>query len=562
MMADESDISGSEPVPDNVNGWHLLSEPIYNRDTAYTPEDRERLHLRGLLPHAQFNIEQQVALELEHLRAKTTNLEKYIGLMALAERNQTRFYRLVVENIAELLPILYTPTVGQACQQYSHIFRRPRGIWITPEDVGSVPMLLRNAPMRDVRLIVVTDNERILGLGDLGAGGMGIPVGKLCLYSAAAGIHPSHCLPVSIDVGTNNQRLLDDPFYIGYRSNRLRGNDYDELLEAFVAGVEEVFPGALIQWEDFHRYNAISLLGRYRQRIRSFNDDIQGTAATALGGILSALRITGQSLGEQRIVYAGAGAAGTGIASLVRMAMLDQGVAPELADRAQIFLDSGGLLHASRDIKDSHKKPFAMSTQNMAGYGLDAANENGLLEVVRTVKPTVLLGTTATAGTFTEDVLREIAKHVDQPIIMPFSNPTANSECTAEQAIHWTDGRAIVASGSPFAPVEHRKKVHVIGQGNNVYIFPGVGLGCILAQSREVTDSMFLVAAQALAGCVSQDRLASGAIYPGQGQLRAVSTTIAAAVIREAQRLNLAIKAIADPIDAYVKQNMWYPTYD
>ncbi|MCH9001849.1 MAG: NAD-dependent malic enzyme [Planctomycetes bacterium] len=548
-------------MKDIPHGFDLLRDPALNKGTAFSEEERSALKLRGLLPPRVFTLQEQELRVLGNYHRKTSNLEKYIFLMSLQNRNEHLFYRTVLNNIEEMLPIIYTPTVGEACGQYAHIFREPRGLYLSARDKGRIGEVMGNWHTRDVSIIVVTDGERILGLGDLGANGMGIPIGKVALYCAVAGIHPTQCLPISLDVGTNNADLLNDPHYIGYAHRRLRGEPYERFIESFVDAVRMVFPRALLQWEDFHKDIAFRILDRYRKRLHSFNDDIQGTSAVALAGMLAYLRITGQKLCDQRIVYAGAGAAGVGIGRLVRTALEEEGGDAQSVHEAQVYLDSRGLLFEGRNIKDEHKRSFAINAKAMARYGFSSDTPADLLEIIKKVKPTVLLGTTAMPGTFSEEIVREMAAHVERPLILPFSNPSSKAECTADEAIQWTEGRAIVATGSPFPPVTYEGKTHIIGQGNNVYIFPGVGLGCILSETHEVTDSMFLVAARTAAALVSEDRLKSGAIYPDQSELRDVSRAIAGAVIREARRLNLGRMIPDDAVDEMVADSMWYPEY-
>ena len=548
----------SAPVAVGFRGRSLLKQPLLNKDIAFTDEERETFGLRGLLPARVAKIDEQVRLELERVRNRQVDLEKYIGLSALQDRNETLFYRVLVENLEELLPIVYTPTVGQACQEYSHILRRPRGVWITPDDLERIPAILRNSGREDVRLIVVTDNERILGLGDQGAGGMGIPIGKLSLYTAGAGIHPAATLPVSLDVGTDRRELLADPHYLGYRRPRLRGSHYDALVEAFVAAVEQVFPRALLQWEDFKQHNALRLLERYRRRLPCFNDDVQGTAGVAVGGILAGLRVRGERLSAQRVVFLGAGAAGTGIARLVGEQMRREGAAASEVRAAIATLDSNGLVYEGRVPLDDDKRESALGPAELRRYGFEPGGRYDLEQVIARVKPTILIGTSGVPGAFTEVAIREMAKHTRTPLIFPLSNPTSLSEATPSDLLHWTDGRAVVATGSPFDPVVREGRTHVIGQANNIFIFPGVGLGAIVAGVREVTDAMFLEAATVLAESLPEERLASGSLYPRVSALRDVSRAVAIRVVALARGTGGdSHEAIGREIDAA----MWFPEY-
>ena len=548
------------PTTIDLSGPTLLSNRLLNKDFAFTPDERLAFGLRGLLPDRVMTIEEQVQLELERLHRKDDPLERYIGLAALQDRNATLFYRVLAENLDELLPIVYTPTVGRACQEFSHILRRKRGAWITPADRDRVPEILHNAPYDDVRLIVVTDNERILGLGDLGAGGMAIPIGKLALYTGACGIHPAVTLPVSLDVGTDNPALLEDPLYIGHREPRLRGAEYDALVDAFVHGVQEVWPGCVIQWEDFKHYNALRILDRYRDVVPSFNDDVQGTAATVLAGILAGLRRLEQPLAAQRIVLVGAGAAGIGIGRLLRAAMREEGMTDVEIGQRLILVDSRGLVHGTRADLDETKRSLAVSPEAALAHGLDLTAVSTLADVVERVQPTILVGTTGVAGSFTEPVVRTMAASCARPIIFPLSNPTANTEATPADLLAWTDGRAIVATGSPFAPVDHDGVRHEIGQANNVYVFPGIGLGAIVSGARSVSDGMILAAARTLAAAVTDDRLASGALFPPIAALREVSRAVAIAVAREAVTSGMA-PAAPHALEADIDTAMWWPQY-
>lgn len=532
-------------------GIDLLSDPVLNKGSAFTEEEREAMGLRGLLPPRPFAQADQVRRNIENLRKRSSDLDRYIDLMDLMARNLTLFYRLLTDHLEELMPIVYTPTVGQACLKFGVIFRRPQGIFITAEDRGQVRKVLANWPRRNVKVIVVTDGERILGLGDLGAYGMGIPIGKLSLYTACAGIHPAVCLPITIDVGTDNGDLLNDPYYLGLNQRRLRGPLYDELMDEFMDAARQLFPGVLIQLEDFGNANAFRLLHRYRDQSPVFDDDIQGTAAVCLAGLYSALRITGQPLNDQRILFLGAGEAGIGIGELTAAAMAAQGLSIEAARRRCWFVDSRGLVVKSRTDLTAHKLPFAH----------DHAPVRDFLEAVHVLKPTAIVGVSAQAGLFTREVLEAMATYNQRPMVFALSNPTSKAECTAREAYQWTGGRAIYASGSPFEPVTLNGQTYRPGQGNNAYIFPGVGLGALVSGTSRITDDMFSAAARTLSELVSNDDLSQGLIYPPLGKIRAVSNRIAVAVARVAYTDGLATQPEPADLEAAVRAQMYEPNY-
>ncbi|MGD2112364.1 MAG: NAD-dependent malic enzyme [Gammaproteobacteria bacterium] len=540
----------TEDEPATPLGYERLKNPELNKGTAFTEAERERYKLRGLLPAGVSTPEVQESRVLANLRRKTDDIERYIFLMALQGRNERLFYRLLINHIEELMPIIYTPTVGLACQQFAHIFRHPRGFYISPRDRGQVREIMDNWPQRDVRLIVVTDGERILGLGDLGANGMGIPIGKLVLYSVCSGIHPRQCMPVMLDVGTNNETLLNDPLYLGVRRPRLSGTDYDALVDEFVAAVQDAFPGALIQFEDFLTPNAWSLLNRYRRRVLCFNDDIQGTAAVALAGLLAAGRITGTGLADLRILFLGAGSAATGIGDLMCSALRMAGLGEREARERLWFVNRSGLVVRSCNGLAAHNLPYAHDAPRIE-----------LIEALRTIRPQVLIGATGTPGTFTERVIRLMAEINERPVIFALSNPTSRAECTARQAYQWSDGRAVFASGSPFAAIEHQGRIHRPGQGNNAYVFPGVGLGAIACRARAISDEMFLEAARILAEQVSEADLATGTLYPPLARIRQVSLAIAVAVAEQAWTQGLAQTQRPANVEQMIAARMYDPAY-
>jgi malate dehydrogenase (oxaloacetate-decarboxylating)(NADP+) len=531
-------------------GIDLLRDPLLNKGTAFTREERQSLGLRGLLPPHVLTQDEQAKRIMTNLRRFSDPLDRYVALNSLHDRNETLFFRVVIDHIDEVMPIIYTPTVGLACQKYGQVFQRPRGIFISIEDRGHVADVLRNWPY-PARMIVVTDGERILGLGDLGANGMGIPVGKLALYTGCGGIAPEHCLPVTLDVGTNNAELLAHPYYVGLRQRRVTGTAYDELMEEFITAARQVFPGVVIQFEDFANHNAFRLLEHYRTRIPTFNDDIQGTAAVALAGVFSALRVTGHKLTDQQFLFLGAGEAAVGIADLIASAMEANGLTAHEARKRCWLFDSQGLVVKGRQRLASHKVPYAH----------EHAPVEDFVAAIEALKPTGIIGVAAVGGTFTREVLEKMAKLNERPIVFALSNPTSQSECTAEEAYRWTGGRALFACGSPFNPVTLNGKTFVPRQGNNSYIFPGIGLGAIVSGTGQITDEVFMAAAHRLAHLVSESDLEQGSLYPALSRTREVSAHIGTVVVETAHKRGLTEKQPAADTFAEVQSAMYAPAY-
>mgnify|MGYP001823289070 CR=1 FL=1 len=558
-MADKSLSRGAcnEAVEVRKRGYDLIRDPLLNKGTGFSHEERRTLGLEGLLPSQVNDIGHQCKRVFTMLQLEHTDFEKYIALADLQDRNEQLFYRVLCDHLEEFLPIVYTPTVGEATRRFSQIYRRGRGVFITPEHRGRMASVLQSASAdRDIQLLVVTDNESILGIGDQGTGGMAISIGKLALYVAGAGIHPRNTLPVCLDVGTNNLALLEDDLYVGWPHPRLRGQEYDSLIEEFVEAVQSVFPHPLVQWEDFRKEKALRILDRYRHSILSFNDDIQGTGAVALAGLYSALRITGGKIAEQRIVIAGAGAAGLGVARQLRSAIVAEGGDP----MSIAALDSRGLLVGEK-FSDAYKSELAWPFPRAESFGFDARDARDLASVVAGFKPTVLIGTSGQPGEFQEKLIREMAAHTERPIVFPFSNPTDHSEARPADLLRWTEGRALVATGSPFDPVEMDGRRFLIGQGNNVFIFPGLGLGSLLCKAGRVSDSMISAAAHALAHAVSADELRSGLLFPSIRRLREVSRTVADAVMRQAGAEGIGLQFEEDERRRLLDGAIWEPGY-
>ena len=541
----DPDTAGSQ-----LRGYDALKSGSANKSTAFTQDERQALGLRGLLPHSMCTQESQMTRVLQNLRRKQLDIEKYIFLSALQGRNRRLFYRTVIENIEEIMPLIYTPTVGQACKEFANIFREPKGFYVTPDDKGNIREMLDNWPSDDVRVIVISDGERILGLGDLGASGMGIPIGKLALYVACAGIDPDHCLPVMFDVGTNNDEMLNDPLYLGYPQKRLEGDAYYELMDEFVEAVKDKFPGVLVQFEDFLTPTAYKLLEIYRDKTLSFNDDIQGTAAVALSGVYASTRISGHDFKDLRIMFLGAGSAATGIGDLMVAAFKEAGLNEEEARARLWFVDSKGLIVKSRDNLKSHNLPYAHEHKPM-----------DFISAINEIKPQVLIGATGMPGTFSQAVVEAMATLNERPSIFALSNPTSRAECTAEQAYEWSDGKVIFTSGSPFDAVEFNGKTLKPGQGNNAYIFPGIGLGALACRATSISDEMFLASARTLADMVSAENLETSTLYPPLTDIREVSLNIAVALAEKAYEQNLAQLPKPDDLQEYVAELMYDPSY-
>jgi malate dehydrogenase (oxaloacetate-decarboxylating) len=550
-----------DPVETDLTGLDLIGQPLLNKGTAFTEGERDAFRLHGLLPPHVGTLEEQVSRRLEALRDLTTDFQRYAFLRDLQDLNETLFYALLVRNIEELMPLVYTPTVGEGCQRFSEIWRKPRGLFLSYSNRRHIGDILSDPRLDRVRVIVFSDGERILGLGDQGAGGMGIPIGKLALYAACGGIHPALTLPILIDVGTDNHDLLSDPLYVGWRHERVRGDDYDGFIEEVVSAIHERWPDVLLQWEDFAGTNAARMLDRYRDRLCTFNDDIQGTAAVAAGTLLAAINVTGIPLTEQRVAFVGAGSAGCGIASLLLKAMIDAGLGEDEARSRFFAVDRNGLLVEGMNAITPAQAPFVTSRDAVADWTLAAPGKIGLADVVANAGPTVLIGVSGQAGAFTEPVIREMARRVDRPVIFPLSNPTSRAEASGEQLMAWTDGRALIGSGSPFPPVMLNGRAVPIDQTNNSYIFPGVGLGVLASGARRVNDAMFMAAAKALAALSPTAHDKAGRLLPPVTDLRRVSVTVASAVARQAMADGLAPDRDDAALAGLIAARVWEPDY-
>ncbi len=542
-------------------GWELLADPLLNKGTAFTEAERDAFGLHGLLPPHIGTLEEQVSRRLSVLRRFANDLERYAFLRELHDNNETLFFALLEQNIEELLPLVYTPTVGAGCQQFSHLFRKPRGLFLSLPHKRRLRQILANPRFDRVEAIVLTDGERILGLGDQGAGGMGIPIGKLALYTACGGLHPATTLPVMLDVGTDNQERLSDPLYLGWRHERVRGREYDDFVEAVIGAIAQRWPHVLLQWEDFAKSNASRLLARYRDRLCTFNDDIQGTAAVAAGTLLSAINVTGVELAEQRVAVLGAGSAGCGIASLLLKMMVEAGLTENVAAARFFMVDRDGLLVEGMNAIEPFQQPFVQQRAALAGWTFDHPDKISLLDMVRNAKPTVLIGVSGQPGAFSEAVVRAMAEHNRRPVIFPLSNPTSRAEATPEDLDAWTEGRAVIGTGSPYPPLTRNGVRFKVDQTNNSYIFPGVGLGAVAVKARRITDGMFVAAAKALAAVSPAADNPGGNLLPPVTALREVAFAVALATAMEAHREGLTQGIETDQIEAAIRAKMWAPRY-
>jgi malate dehydrogenase (oxaloacetate-decarboxylating) len=560
-MAKKQQITQSG-LPDVPRGMDLLDRPGLNKGTAFTEDERSKLRLHGLLPPHVETLDEQVARAYEAYKRKDDDLERHIYLRALQDTNEVLFYRLLLDHIEEMTPMVYTPVVALACQQFSHIYRRPRGLFISYPLRDSIPTLLRNRPNPEVDVIVVTDGERILGIGDQGAGGLGIPIGKLSLYTLIGGIRPERTLPILLDVGTNNSERIKDPEYLGWRHERVTGQAYFDFVDQFVTAVKQEFPTTCLQWEDFATPHARPILQRYRDQLLTFNDDIQGTAAVALGAILGAVKASGRSLKDQQIVFLGAGSAGIGVADGLRAAMKGEGASEQEARSHFWVVDKDGLLHSGRKDLSPEQSVYAQPKEGLSGWPATANGHIGLADVIGKIEATILIGLSTVGGAFTETIVREMARKVQRPIIFPISNPTIKSEAKAEDLIRWTDARALIATGSPFAPVSYNGRTIPIAQCNNIYIFPAIGLGVVASGARRVTDTMILAAARVLGENSPALHDASASLLPALTDLRKVAVQIATAVGLEAQKAGVAPKTTEEKLRERVIATQWTPAYE
>jgi malate dehydrogenase (oxaloacetate-decarboxylating)(NADP+) len=534
----------------SLTGFQVLNSASLSKGTAFTEAERKQFKLRGLLPPKVVSSETQQKRTLNNLRRQQDDIDKYIFLTALQARNERLFYKLVINHIEEIMPLIYTPTVGQACKEYAHLFRRPRGMYVTTNDRGEIKEVLDNWPYKDIKVIVVTDGERILGLGDLGANGIGIPIGKLALYVACAGIPPHQCLPIMLDVGTNNVEYLHDDFYLGLAQSRITGDAYNDFIDEFIQSVKEVFPQALIQFEDFLTPNAYALLNRYRHEVLCFNDDIQGTAGVALAGVYASTKISGLNFKDMKIMFLGAGSAATGIADLLCYALQREGLTESEARKRLWFVDVEGLVVKGRKGLLPHNEPY-----------MHAHEQIGLIDAINDIKPNVLIGATGAPNTFTRGVIAAMSEVNDRPTIFALSNPTSRAECTALEAYEWSQGKVIFASGSPFPPLEYNGQEFTPGQGNNVYVFPGIGLGTIMSKAPVITEDMFLIAARVLADQVKQNDLDKGMIYPPLNTIREVSYNIALAVAEHAYEKKITKAERPEDLEQRIRNYMYDPSY-